>query len=175
MTVTNTITMIYRRAQSGMLLTGLLLVAHAAFAQSWTHVASACVPDESSTGLYTFTNGSVTFTAAAPAGSAIKLRCNVTSPLDFTIAGSPATWNQLHVGYQDAAGGQIQVQLVRIAKANGAAFVMANLVSAAGGPVVGTAAIGGAFDFTLNEYFVAINLTRAAGAPLPQVWYVGID
>jgi len=157
-----------------MLFGGILLIANIASAQTWTHVASACLPDESSMGLYQFDNGTVSFKQNAPVGSTIKLRCNVTSPIDGTFLGSPA-WGQLEIGFKDLVGGLIHVQLVRVAQTNGLVAVLANFVSPAGGPTVAVVPIAaGAFDFINNAYFVAINLTKPAeGVASPTVWYVG--
>ena len=158
-----------RRAFSGMLLGGLLM-AQAASAQIWTHVASACVPDESSFGQYQFAGASAKFSENAPTvNAAIVLRCNVANPMDF--GGPPPLWNTLWLGGADpdGVGGPvyaIRAQLVAVNKVTGALLPIA----ATGGPPVAVPPL----NFVQNAYYVEITLTR--NGPLnPAVWYVGID
>jgi hypothetical protein len=158
-----------------MLLGGLLLMAQAASAQIWTHVASACVPDESNTGQYQFTGGSVMFGQNAPTDNAtIVVRYNVADPIDFTAAGSPAPWNTLRMGSQiPGAGYTATARLMAVNKVTGIAALVAAVNGGAGVPV-SWVAIPAPFNYLLNAYYVEITLTRN-GPLTPAVWFVQID
>jgi len=177
MTIATTIAMLRRQSFPGMLVGGILLLAQAASAQSWTTAATACVPDESSVGLYQFDDATVTINGSAPTDAAVKLRCNIPSPEDVTASSSPSSWNRMQVGYTDPGGStEVKVQLVRVTKTTGAVWVMATFTSVtAAAPTVGSATIASAFDFTTYVYYVGINLTRTSGSSTPSVWFVSVD
>ncbi len=144
----------------------------------WTHVASACAPDEGAIGKYSFNYGdfgfksgvysdvsSISTTAAAQVVLPISVRCNVTDPMDGSI--KPA-WNSLIVGYIDpdgtATGTRVIARLYKLARANGSASLIAYFDSNTLAQNVRAEALVAtkeAFDFHNNEYFVQLDLYRA--------------
>jgi|CXWL01.1.fsa_nt_gi hypothetical protein len=147
----------------------------------WTHVASACAPDEAAIGKYAFNKADFLFKAGAYSdpsrlGSVpIVVRCNVADPMDGDIA---PTWNTMIIGYSDPDGigkdTRVSAYLYQVSRATGATSIVASFDSDAW---IQTARGEVAVDFTKalnfrsNEYFVQLELTRTNNTKLNPVAY----
>lgn len=147
-------------------LASLVVIGHAeANNGEWTTLASACVPAPGSPA-FGWSGGGVGLAAAGT----LVLRCNVTDPADFANFANPV-WNTIEVTYNDADGmgidSRVQVQLFRVAKANGAtAFIASFESNAFAAGTLNSSGFAHAFDFTNAAYYVQVVLTRtAAGGP----------
>ncbi len=154
-------------------------ISYAAFVESlpvWTHVVSACTPDESSN--YRFTNATFSFFGETTSNNGllanpIVVRCNVTNPLD---GGNPL-WNTLIIGYQDPDGqgtdALVTASLIRVARPTGSLSTLASFSSnlfATTSKTEGRAAVAQNFDFLKYEYYVEIRLYRQTTTYNPQAF-----
>jgi len=102
--------------------------AHAADGE-WTTVASACVPDEDSVGIYQFEQARFEFSGAST--DQIVARCNITDPADLS-GGNPG-WSRMDVTYNDPDGffsnSRVRVQLRRVHETTGASSTIATFDS----------------------------------------------
>jgi hypothetical protein len=135
----------------------------AAQAQVWTHAASACVPDESSSGLFEM-NGTK-FKLLLGAVGTVDARCNVTDPLDAGT--SLNAWTGFQVTYLDPDGigvnTRVQAFLYKVPNATATPVLIKNFDSNAYVAVAlntVTIALPGppafVFDFLNNAYFVRL-------------------
>lgn len=147
----------------------------------WTHVASACAPDEGAIGKYAFTSGDFSFKSTAYSDasrllvSPISVRCNVVDPMDGDV--KPA-WNSLVIGYMDPDGmgldTRVIARLYKISRATGTPTTIAifnsntSTQNTRGETLVD---IKTPFDFHNNEYFVQLDLYRTNQTPLNPVAY----
>jgi hypothetical protein len=134
----------------------------------WTHVASACTPDEGSTGRY---DGYVSSFRHAPGATGqIVTRCNVVDLPEFGSGEFPV----LQVVYKDGdgrgTGEQVLVELIE-AQDDGHTRTMASFNS---NNFSGSAAVQrrfawvtGPFNFDQNAYFVHIKVTRSSTTTAP--------
>lgn len=161
------------RAFGALSLLTLLASSEAHAAGIWTHVASACEVDESSTAKYEMTAARFKFKSGQT--GTIYARCNVTNPQDD---GSDPWWNQLEVVYRDpdgiAAGSRVKALLYRVTNATGGVVLVGTFDSntlAATGDNKGDAPAGGVsdFNFTNYAYFVELQVTRSSTASDPTV------
>jgi len=135
--------------------------AHAANGE-WTTVASACVPDEDSAGLYQFEQARFEFSRAST--GQIVARCNITDPADL-FGGNPG-WNRMDVTYNDPDGffnnSRVRVQLRRVHKTTGASATIAtfdsNLFGV--GQQLETLSFNHAFNFVDYAYYLTLILDR---------------
>lgn len=162
-----------------------LLISQAAHAATWSTVASACVPDNSSAGKYAFSDGALTF-AGSHTGS-IAARCNVTNPFDDT-ADRPI-WNLLTVGYRDPDGNAqynhstVTAKLFRVRKDNPVEEFVAKFDSQTHGTNAQNTSVGvffsHGFDFRNYAYYVLVSVERDLAAVNmglnPKVWYVKLS
>jgi len=162
------------RAFGALSLLTLLASGEAHAAGIWTHVASACAVDESSTAKYEMTAGRFKFKSGQT--GTIYARCNVTNPQDD---GTDPWWNQLEVVYRDpdgiAAGSQVKATLYRVYNSNGgvssAGTAFDSNTLAATSDNKGTTPAGGISDFNFTDYayFVQLQVTRSSTASDPTV------
>lgn len=149
---------------------------------TWTHIASACMPDEGSLD-YKFSGAGVSLPDATT--GEIVLRCNVTN-----ILHSDLHWDTLEVVYSDpdgsGTGNQVTATLHKVSL-NGSAerktpvFVGGQLrglidqsllatfdsnavASATSSTQVHKVALAHDFDFAQNAYYVKITVKRAEGS-----------
>ena len=133
----------------------------AQFTGQWTTVASACVPDEESTGKFVMEFGSFEFKLGAT--GSVDARCNVTNPDDDGI--NPG-WGTMEVTLNDpdgaGAASQIVVYLRRVHKVTGATgdvhVFNSNLF--AGGQGLRITNFNHAWDFANYAYNIAISVRR---------------
>jgi len=134
----------------------------------WTHVPSACAPDEASMGRY---DAHVSAFKHAPGATGqIVTRCNVVDLPEFGIGGTPV----LQASYRDSDGPganeQVLVDLIQ-ARPDGLTTILARLNSNNFGASAGTQTqrvpFNHAFDFERNAYYVEIRVTRGTTAPAP--------
>jgi hypothetical protein len=134
----------------------------------WTHVPSACSPDEASDGRYD--SHVSAFKHAPGATGQIVTRCNVVDLPQFGIGEIPV----LEVLYRDGDGtstGQgVLVDLIE-ARPDGSTAIVArfNSNNFAGSPATQTRRIplNHAFDFNRNAYYVEVRVTRTATTTAP--------
>ena len=127
----------------------------------WTHVPSACSPDEASTGKYD--SHVSTFKHAPGTTGQVVTRCNVVDLPQFGIGEIPV----LEVLYRDGDGtntGQgVLVDLIE-ARPDGSTAIMARFNSNDFGGSAATqrrrVAFGHAFDFNRSAYYVEVRVTR---------------
>ncbi|MGA8210341.1 MAG: hypothetical protein WB441_05695 [Nocardioidaceae bacterium] len=135
----------------------------------WTHVPSACSPDEASFGRY---NSHVaSFKHARRARGQIVTRCNVVNLPEFGRGRIPV----LEVLYRDRDGRWtregVRVDLVQ-ARPNGSTTIVARFNS---NNYPGRAytqrrrvAFNHAFDFNRNAYYVDVRVTRSSTSAAPE-------
>jgi hypothetical protein len=135
----------------------------------WTHVPSACTPDEASAGRYDVHVSS--FKHAAGATGQIVTRCNVVDLPEFGSGDFPV----LDVVYKDgdgtATGEQVLVDLIE-ARPDGSTSIMARFNS---NTFSGSAAtqrrfidFTRAFNFNQNGYYVEVRVSRSSTATAPS-------
>jgi hypothetical protein len=135
--------------------------AHAANGE-WTTVASACVPDEDSVGIYQFEQARFEFSGAST--GEIVARCNITDPADL-FGGNPS-WNRMDVTYNDPDGSlnssRVRVQLRRVHETTGASATIATFDSNLFGigQQLETLSFVHAFNFVDYAYYLTIILDR---------------
>ncbi|TAL39754.1 MAG: hypothetical protein EPN97_01750 [Alphaproteobacteria bacterium] len=147
----------------------------------WTHVASACAPDEAAIGKYAFNKADFSFKAGAysdPSRLAplpIVVRCNVANPMDGDIA---PIWNTMIIGYSDPDGmavdTKVSAYLYQVSRTTGATSIVASFDSNAWIQTTrGEVAVDltKALNFHNNEYFVQLELTRTNNTKLNPVVY----
>ena len=154
-------------------------------AGAWTHVASACTPDENSID-YQFSGAGVSFPGSITGD--ITLRCNITNVMD-----PDAPWTTLEVVYRDPDGSgttnQVTVALHKVGLDGTAestiptffdpttrrlltnfdpslvtTFNSNSTASAAPGTQVHTAGVNHTFNFAENAYYVRIKVKRSEGS-----------
>ncbi|MGE0825690.1 MAG: hypothetical protein AB7G75_05865 [Candidatus Binatia bacterium] len=151
---------------------------------TWTHVASACIPDEDTID-YQFGGAGVLFPSAV--SGEITLRCNITNVMDPDFP-----WNTLEVVYRDPDGSgatnRVTVTLHKVGL-NGTAETLVTTIdpvtrrptsltdpsllatfdsnvaaSATSSTQVHTVGVNHSFDFATNAYYVKIKMRRDAGS-----------
>lgn len=148
---------------------GLVSLASAPHAQAqfqghWTTVASACVPDEESTGKFAMEQGTFQF-LGVNTGS-IDARCNVTNPADTGNLTSNPDWDLVEVTYNDpdgaANGSQVVVYLRRVHRVTGVSTDVhvfnSNVYGA--GQQLRVENFNHTFDFVNYAYYIAISVRR---------------
>lgn len=140
----------------------------------WTTAASACVPDETSAGLYTLEQARFEF---RPANTGqIVARCNITDPHDFGNAASPA-WNCMSITYDDPDGFfsryRVRVQLRLARDTDGASQTIttfdSNLVADSNPEVH---CFNHSFNFYRNAYYLTLILDRDNTQANPRIMRV---
>lgn len=135
----------------------------------WTHVPSACSPDEASNGRYD--SHVSAFKHARTATGQIVTRCNVVELPDFVTGNT----QRMEVSYRDADGPgtrfQVRVELIQ-ALANGATVVRARFNSNSYPAAIATTRRAilyrHAFDFTNSAYYVEVRVTRTRTSSFPE-------
>lgn len=128
----------------------------------WTTVASACVPDETSIGIYQFEQARFEF-AGANTGQ-IVARCNITDPADL-FGGNPI-WNRMDVTYNDPDGyfnnSRVRVQLRRVHETTGMSTTLVTFDSNLFGPgqQLETLSFNHVFNFYDYAYYLTIIVDR---------------
>lgn len=129
----------------------------------WTTVASACMPDESAIASYV-NDGAASYIANGITGDII-LRCNVTSPAEFVIDGTP-DWNTLDITYNDPDGPgtdrAVIVSLRRVHEITGNSSTIMSFssnIEAAGQQLISPAFMH-TFNFEDYAYYIQITLRR---------------
>lgn len=149
----------------------------------WTHVASACVPDESALTKYAMSYADLYFKGSAVSDfgtfglSPLSARCNVDNPL---AVGVKPVWNTFIVGYKDPDGktlnNGVTARLIKISRATGGISTVATFNSNASPVTVrgeGYVLFEHAFDYHNNAYMVQLDLYRTdATLPSPVVYSV---
>jgi hypothetical protein len=138
-------------------------------------VASACVPDEESTGKFALEFGAFQFLGFNTGH--VDGRCNVTNPADKTL--SPG-WSQMEVTYNDpdgaGGGAQIVVYLRRVHKVTGTSSDVtvfdSNLFGA--GQQLRTKNFDHDFDFGTYAYYVAMSVRRNVTGHAPKIQRVAL-
>lgn len=154
-------------------------------AGAWTHVASACTPDDDSID-YQFSGAGVSFPGSVT--GEITLRCNITN-----VMNPDAPWTTLEVVYRDPDGSgttnQVTVALHKVGLDGTAestvrtffdpvtrrlltnfdasllaTFDSNTVASATSSAQVHTASVNHTFDFTENAYYVKIRVKRSEGS-----------
>jgi hypothetical protein len=158
------------------MLTGLLFMVPQVQAADgeWTTVASACVPDESSDGLYNLEQARFEFRGAST--GQIVARCNITDPHDWLNVSSPP-WNCMDITYDDPDGSsnryRVRVQLRGARDTDGASGTVTTFDS---NVVVDsnpeTHCFDHAFDFYNNAYYLTLILDRANADANPRIMRV---
>lgn len=159
---------------------GLILPSQGA----WTHVASACTPDDDTVD-YQMSGAGVSFPGEIT--GEIILRCNITNVMDPDLL-----WTALEVVYRDPDGAgtanQVQASLHKVGLDGTAetfitvidpvtrrprsvsdpsllaTFDSNTVASATSTAQVHTVGVGHVFDFANNAYYVKIKIKRAAGS-----------
>jgi hypothetical protein len=157
------------------LLAGLLLVPRAYAANGeWTTVASACVPDETSEGMYTLEQARFEFRGASV--GQIVARCNITDPHDAGNALSPA-WNCMAITYDDPDGFfdryRVRVQLRLARDTDGASQTITTFdsnLAADDNPEVHC--FSHTFNFYRNAYYLTLILDRVDAQATPRIMRV---
>jgi len=136
--------------------------AHAADGE-WTTVASACVPDEDSVGIYQFEQARFEFSGAST--GQIVARCNITDPADL-FGGNPI-WSLIDVTYNDPngcfSGSRVRVQLRRVHETTGASSTIVTFDSnsvCVAGQQLQTLNFNHAFNFYDYGYYLTLILDR---------------
>ena len=141
----------------------------------WTTVASACVTDERSEGLYSLEQARFEF-LAGQTGQIIS-RCNITDPHDLFNAASPP-WNTMDVTYDDpngfnglAASSRVRVQLRRVHEVTGASATLETFDSNLfpGGQQLRSHPFSHDFDFYNYAYYLTIMVDRDNIQMVPRI------
>ena len=128
----------------------------------WTTVASACIPDEASAGIYQFEQARFEFLGAST--GQIVARCNITDQADFSEGNTG--WSRMDVTYDDPDGffnnSRVRVQLRRVHETTGASSTIAtfdsNLFGV--GQQLQSLNFAHAFNFGDYAYYLTILLDR---------------
>jgi hypothetical protein len=149
----------------------------------WTHVGSACAPDEAAQGKYATNYADFSFKSGAYSAPSrlgwipISARCNI---VDLSDSGDvKPSWNAFVVGYQDPDGAgadtAVVARVIGVKRATGTISTLAAFRSndypanVRGEGHVFVNAAG--FDFHNYEYFVQIDLTKSDKATASPVVY----
>ena len=137
------------------------LLSPVAMAQLWTHVAAACVPDESSQSK--FEANAARFRHKGTNSGAIYARCNVTNPLD---SGANPGWNAMELVFKDQGdGARVRAQLYRVSNSNGGVWLIGTVDSdtyagSAGQQTQWDWLVTTSFDFYKYAYYVMLTIER---------------
>jgi len=159
------------------MLAGVLLLAPAVRAQSWSTAGSTCQPSSDNTFNEAYSFNAATFQFASGWTGTIRARCPVNNPLDMGVP----TWKTLGAGYNDPDGTglnyEVQVQLVKVARSTGVYTTIATFDSNSygAGSQYHTKPFSETFDFTKNAYWVTIIVSRSDENNSPGVWFASLS
>lgn len=161
-------TLITRTLRLGAL-AALLAAAGAAQANPWTTIGSAGSVDEADMALIEFMNGEARMLAAAPAGSVLNLRYNITSLEGFQGLNQVA-WR---TRFRDNGNGARVRLILRQYNANGPTSTLATFDSNAYAAAVGyqtqTMCTAVDWDFEDGPFYIEAELTKSADGGLPAL------